>query len=515
MADQFDQVSEENGNRGARNITHRTLSGFFWTFSGTGIQVVLRVLVLALLARLLTPADFGLVGAALIIVSFSEIFSQLGVGSAVVQRPNLEERHLRTGFTVSVLFGVMMAGLLWLLASDIAGFFRMKELTSILRALVLIFPLQGMSVIAESLLQRELQFRPLAGIEVASYAVGYGVVGVSLAFMGFGTWSLVWAYLTQEILRSVILLVVQRHPKSPQFDPCAFKELVSFGGGFSLAQICGTVATQGDNFIVGRYLGVEALGLYSRVYQLMALPATLFTQVVDKVLFPVMAKIQNETERLATAYRRGAALTALLVLPASTVMIVLGPEIIQVGLGAKWTEAVVPFQVLTLGTFFRTGYKMSGTLARAKGAVYDVAWRQGVYAILVVVVAWIAYPYGITGIAIAVVGVLFVQFLLLTHLSIRLTTLGWKDFLIAHVPAVIITLIVGPLALSMTVLLRELHLSEGAVLLSTLSTTFVCIVITVRTIPQVCLGPDALWWVQLLSRSVWPSRNRKIFQTRV
>src|SRR3990172_3086356 len=110
------QASDKNTNLDSQSMTDRTLRGFFWTSTGTGIQVLLRVAVLAVMARLLTPSDFGLVAAASVVVNFSEIFSMFGMGQVVVQRPTIEARHVRTGYTFSLLFGVLLAGLTWLLA---------------------------------------------------------------------------------------------------------------------------------------------------------------------------------------------------------------------------------------------------------------------------------------------------------------------------------------------------------------------------------------------------------------
>src|SRR5947209_9612161 len=140
-------------------MTSRTLGGLFWLFLGTGSQAVLQVLVLAVLSRLLAPADFGLVAAALAVVGFSTIFSQLGIGPAVVQRLDLKPAHLRMGFTLSLLLGFLLAALAWVFAPAIADCFRLPRLIPILRAVSLVFSLQGMSVVAESLLQRDLQFR--------------------------------------------------------------------------------------------------------------------------------------------------------------------------------------------------------------------------------------------------------------------------------------------------------------------------------------------------------------------
>src|SRR5437016_2232474 len=174
-----------------QSMTNRTLSGLFWMSLATGANVVSLLLVLVVLARLLTPAEFGLAAVALMVIGFSTVFSEFGIGPAVVQRPHLRTAHLCSGFTLSVLFGVMIGALIWVTAPAVAGFFRLEELTHILRILAVIFPVQGLAVIADALLQRELRFRCLAVLEVVAVVLGYGVLGVTLATLGFGAWALV------------------------------------------------------------------------------------------------------------------------------------------------------------------------------------------------------------------------------------------------------------------------------------------------------------------------------------
>ena len=474
-------------------------------FTGSGVQAILQWLVLIVLARLLTPADFGLVSAALVVVGLSQNLSQLGVGPAVVQIPQLEARHLRTGFTMSVLFGFLLAGLIWLLSPYIADFFRMQELTPVLRTLSWIFPFSGSSVMAESLLQRELHFRWLAGIQVVSYAVGYGVVGVSLASLGYGVWALVNANLAQTIVKSTILLIVQPCPKRLRIEWSAFKELMYFGGGFTLARISNYVALQGDNLVVGRWLGAAALGLYGRAYQLMVLPATLFGQVLDSVLFPAMAKVQNEPERLATAYRRGVALLGLLILPTSAATFMLAPELIQVFLGPAWRDAVVPFQILTVGMLFRTSYKMSDSLARATGAVYRRAWRQGVYAALVVGGAWIGQRWGITGVSYGVLGAITVNFFLMAELSLRLTAMTWKSLLEVHYPALSLTAIVCLEVWGVALLTKTLALPAIVLLSASGLVVASSLLVLLCLTPKFVLGRDGVWMLKTLNSlySTW------------
>jgi O-antigen/teichoic acid export membrane protein len=480
-------------------LTHSTLRGLVWTFVGSGAQAALQLLVLLILARLLTPRDFGVVAAAMVVVGFSSIFSQLGVGPALVQRPVLETRHVRTAFSLALAFGLGLAGVIWLMAPALARFFRMDALGSVVRALSFVFVLQSGSLVAEALLQRDLRFRRLANIEVVAFVLGFGVVGVALAIGGFGVWALVGAQLGQTFAKTTILLAIQPHSKRPLMDRGAFSDLMAFGSGFTLARIGNYLAGQGDCLVVGRWLGAEALGLYGRSYQLMMLPATLLGQVLDRVLFPAMARIQHHPERLASAYTRGVALIALVVLPCSVSAFILAPELISCLLGPQWHEITIPFQIFALGMLFRTSYKMSDSISRATGAVYRRAWRQGVYALLVIGGAYLGQQWGIAGVAGGVLAAIAVNFLLMAQLSLDLAEMHWRSFWAAHVPALALSAIVGPAVWAFATLLRACTNSPGLVLAATVTSATLVTCSLLWHMPATLLGPSGLWIVQKLA----------------
>src|SRR5699024_6251736 len=133
----------------------------------------------------------------------------------------------------------------------------------------------------------------------------YGIVGLGSAFMGFDYWSLVYAQISQNLIKTLLLILVERHNMKPQLDWESAKELLFFGGGFTIARLSNQFALQADNLVVGRWLGSSALGLYGRAYQLMIMPTDLFGQVMDKVLFPAMARIQNKQKQLSKSFRVG------------------------------------------------------------------------------------------------------------------------------------------------------------------------------------------------------------------
>ncbi|HEU5262480.1 MAG TPA: lipopolysaccharide biosynthesis protein [Gemmatimonadales bacterium] len=479
-------------------LTRRTITGMFWTAWGKGAHGVLQLVVLAVMARLLSAADFGVVSAALVVIGFSHIFSQLGFGPALVQRPTLEQRHLDTAFSASVLFGALLGASIWIAAPAAAEFLRIEGVRPVLRALAWSFPLQGLGVAADSLLRRELRFRWLANLDVAVYGLGYGAVGIGLALAGWGVWALVGAYMAQTLLRSAILLVKRPPSLRRPLEIRAFRDLLYFGGGFTVARAANYVAVQGDNLVVGRYLGPQALGFFGRAHSLMAAPAYGFGTVLDQVLFPAMAKVQHEPARLQTAYRRGVALIALLTLAPSAAIILLGPEVIEVVLGPRWAPVVAPFQILTIGMLFRTSYKMSDSLARSTGAVYRRAWRQVIYAALVLLGAWVGQHWGIAGVAWGTLAALTANFFMMAGLSLSVMGTTWKSFWQAHLPAVRLTAASFPIVWAITTALRHWSAPPPVVLAAATCAAAVTMLLLCWRAPGRFLGPDGVWVLETL-----------------
>ena len=485
------------GNASARpspaSRTERTVAGWFFMSFGTGVQGALTLGVMLVLARLLSPQDFGVVSASLLVIQISMIFTQAGIGPALVQQPALRREHIYTAFTLCLASALALLLVILAYASGIARALGTEALAPVLRSLAWLLPLQALTVVPEFLLRRELQFRVLASIRVISFGAGYGAVGVTVAALGGGVWALVAANAAQHVVSTAMLLARRPHAKRVGVDGRALRELLSFGAGFSLARIGNYLAVYGDKFVAMRWLGPAALGLYERAYQIMAMPAVGIGQVLDDVLFPAMAQIQNESARLAAAYRRCLSGIALLTLPISAIAFVLAPELVAVALGPKWRDTVLPLQVLAFGTLFRTSYKISDSLARAVGAVYRRAWRQWIYATLVVCGGVVGARWGITGLAAGVLVALATNFVLMAHLSLRIVNMTWGEFAAAHVPGIRTGLIVGVVAWSAASAARGLLAPPILVLLAAAGAVALVLGGLWLAAGRWLVGPDGRW----------------------
>lgn len=469
--------------------------------AGNGARAILKIAVLAALGRLLTPAEFGVVAAAGVAVWLSLIFSSLGVGPALIQRSSVDAEHVEAAAAASALFGIATSLIVVALAPAVESLLRVAGLAPILRGLAVVFPLAGLASVAECMLQRELRFGELARAELTSYAIGYGLVGVGLGFAGAGAWALVGAEIAKTAVKTVILLRAVPEARRLRIHLGPLKDLLHFGSGYTVSALSSYAAAQGDNVVVARFLGAAALGIYGRAYELMLVPAQAIGTLLEKVLFPALSRVQEDPARLRLAYRRAMALVALLVMPMSAASIILAPELVNALLGPRWTGVVVPFQVLALGMYFRVAYMIGQAVANATGAVRAVAYRSGAFAALVVAGALAGLRWGLVGVSTGVLGAIAVNFVIVMQLGARVTGLGARSIVGLHLPAALLTLIVGAEAWGVATALHSI----GAPSLVTLSAAALVIlpslVLVVRVLPVV-LGEDGRWLTELLCRSV-------------
>ena len=417
------------------SLSERTLSGLGWSYLSTFTKAFLSLLVLVILARLLTPVDFGLLAIAWIFIMLGNRFGQAFVGPAVIQRAELTDFHIQVGFTLSVLIGIAMAAMIWLLAPFIGDFFRESTATEVLQALSIIFVISGIGSVPAHLLRRDLRFKELMVADVLAYSIGYGLTAIVLAVQGYGVWSLVWGEIMHRAIHAVMTVRYTRMPLHPRWALPEATDLLSRGAGFSLARSFEFIARQGGYFVVGRWLGAGALGYFTRADKLILLPRNYVGQSLFHVLFPAMAQRQQGPERLATIYLHGSEVLSLVALPVSAMLFVCAPEIVSVILGGQWGPVVILLQILAFAVLFQMCDILNFAVIGALGAVYRQSWRQGIHAVLVVGGAWYASRWGLEAVVIVIVGAQVLAYLLLTQLTVSLLAVRWRHLLRCCLPA--------------------------------------------------------------------------------
>ena len=477
-----------------------SLGWITWSSLGLGAVGLGQFVLLAVLARELRdqPEAFGIVTATLIVVGIGRVIHS-SIGPALVQREDVRDDHVGTAFSLGVISAVAMIALLWVLAPAVALFFRDDALMPVMRVMALLFACQAPGLVPEALLQREMRLRELGLAETAGVVVGYLPLGIGGALAGLGVWALVAAILGQALVKSVMFAWLRPHPRRWWPERQAAREIVRYSGGVASAGLCNYAASQGDNLVVGRWMLTSALGVYGRAYQLMAMPAMFLGEVVDRIVFPLLSRVQDDRQQLRLAYARGVSLIASVMTPAAVFGIALAPEIVDVVLGDGWSEVVLPFQVLMGGLVFRTGYKISDMLARATGNVYARAWRQAIFAVLIFGGAFLGKEWGVTGVACGVVAALATNYLMMAWLSIVTTGLPWGRFFALHVRGIVLGSLFGSLAFLAAEVLRAAAMPAWVVLLGGTLGAGAGFGILVRVAPNRVLGGDGVWLVRTLA----------------
>ena len=429
------------------SLTQQTVSAFFWQSGVAAANVVVRAIILILLARYLPARDFGIVAAAMVVSNITRVVTQIGVNKAVIQRSVLSEEHVRSAFLVTVLMAAGATAILAIGAPLFAMPFKLPEVEPVIRLLSVLLLLNGITAVPMALTHRARRFRTSSIIEFLSFLFGYGCVGLILTFAGFGVWSLAFAELGHAAARALMYLLVERPPLGLRLNRAALRDLFEVGSGFSAGQIGNLVATQVDYLLVGRLLGATALGLYSRAYQFLMLPAQLIGTATQTVLFPSIAAIQDQPERVARAYLRATGVVALTTLPISGALIILAPELVRLTLGPRWIGMTLPFQILIATLLFRTSYKISDSVSLALGSMIQRAWRQWIYAGAVALGAWAGAPWGLPGVSAGVGAAVALNFLMMLQLAMRVTGVSarqmWATHLSHALAAVPIVIAVG------------------------------------------------------------------------
>lgn len=482
-----------------RNLTGTALRGGAWLSGAAVVQVCLQLMTVGILARLLTPADFGIVAAAMVVFELTQSIALMGMKPAVVQRAELTDADLRSAHTIATGLSIVLALIVFALATPLAAMLRTPAAAPMLQVLSLVFVIQSQSAVAEGLAARRQQFGLLAVRRALSYLIGYAVIGVGMALMGFGAWALVAAKLGEVTVAAILLSLGCRHPRKPLFDRGRLRQLAAFGSGFSVAEIANSLANQADYFVVARLLGPAALGLYSRSYQIMRLPARLLGNVVEDAAFPGFSAVQNERERLARGLYRSLLLMNTLLFPAAVACAVLSRELIAILLGVQWSGAAPLLALFALALPFRSSQRLASTVSRATGANWRIALGQTIYFLAVLAGAYLGSRWGLEGVVLGVSLAILIQTVFQLELAGRVSGLARSAIAKAHVLPLPATVLFGLALWAAATVLRDWTGSPFLVLVASLTSAALVLGAAALLSPRIFLPGD---W-RLLHDKLW------------
>jgi O-antigen/teichoic acid export membrane protein len=389
-----------NGHEGA--FRERVLRSGAWQALGA---IGARSAILArtvVVARLLTPQAFGLMGLAQFILEGFDACTQLGHSSALVYRREHLAQAYDTAWVMAIVRGLFLAGLVVLAAPYVATFYQQPALRPMIQVIALGLAVQGLSNVYLVEYQRDLDFKCLALFRQAVSLLDFVVV-VTLAWRLRSAWALIIGSVASNAAKCGLSFAVQRRWPRPRFRLNVARELCSYGKFVTGASMVTFLATQLDNAIVGKLLGMEALGFYVLAYSLANMPYNYVTFVVSKVMFPSYSAIQREPERLRAVFLKVLEATAALTIPGAVLLAVLGSHIVGVVYGEKWLPMVGALQILCLQGLLRSLAAAAAPLFLATGRPqYDFYLNLLRLLVMLVAIVPLTLSWGIRGAAVSV-----------------------------------------------------------------------------------------------------------------
>ncbi len=403
-----------------------------------GISMICRQAFLfvttAVLARLLLPSDFGLVGMAAIVTGLVYSVRELGLSAAIVQRAELDDLHLTSSFWANVAGGLALFGICAAVAPVAARFFRNETVAPILIVSSLGLVISSLGIVHRASLLRRLDFKAVAVAEIGT-SVTYGVSAIIMARMGLGVWSMVYGTLLGSAVGVVLWWTGFRWAPAFRFSRQKFLDLFRFGANVMGSGLVGYFNQNVDYLFVGRRLGASPLGIYTLAFKLISFPLTRISFVVTDVTFPAYSRIQEDDARLRRAYIKTLRYISLFAFPVLFGLAILAPEFVRAIYGIKWSDAVLPLQIMcALGMLKSVGTTV-GSVLRAKGRP-DVELKFGLFYLLGMVVAvLVGSNYGIVGVALAITLLAVVAFPLIQFVTNRLILLPVRSYMASISPA--------------------------------------------------------------------------------
>jgi O-antigen/teichoic acid export membrane protein len=329
-----------------RDLKARAIRGGFVRMVALGVTSLLRIGSLIVLARLLEPNDFGLVGMVTVVTGVFELFKDAGLSMATIQRADVTNEQVSTLFWINILVGIILMVLSMAIAPFLVSFYHEPRLLWVAGTLAMGFVFNAAGVQHSAILHREMRFFALTITEVLSLVVSSGV-GIVMAFAGYGYWSLVGMALTLPMASTVFLWLATAWIPGRPHRGIGIRSMIRFGGLITLNSLIVYIAYNFEKLLLGRFWGAAALGLYGRAYQLINIPVNNLNSASGAVLFSALSRLQHDPARLKRYFLKGYSLLLALTLPITIFCALFSDDIILVLLGPKWEDAATIFRLLT------------------------------------------------------------------------------------------------------------------------------------------------------------------------
>lgn len=430
-------------------LKDKAVSGVKWNaigrFSTQGVNFIIGLI----LARLLTPADYGTVGMVGILFAIAQTFIDSGFGSALIRKNDCNDEDYSTAFYFNIVVALICCLGLSIFSPYIAKFFNTPILKDIVRVMSLNMLIGSFAIVHGTKLTHSIDFKSQAKISLVT-AILSGLAGVFMAYKGLGVWSLVYQNLLATILRVIFLFVYTRWLPKRQFSKESFKYLLGFGSKILASSLLHTIYANMTTMIIGKFYTAKDLGYYSRGESLATYPSTNITGILQSVTYPVLSKIQDDDEHLIQSYRKLISMTSMVIFFGMFLLAALAKPVIVTLLTDKWLNAVIYLQVFCFAYMFDHICALNLNILYVKGYSNLVLRLEIIKKAISISMILAAVPFGVLAICVARATYTQIAVVINTYYTGKLFGLGYtkqvKDFvkyllgsLMSILPAYLIT----------------------------------------------------------------------------
>ncbi len=416
--------------------------GVAWSFLREGVTEVLLFPASMVVSRLLTPAEFGITSAALFFIQLAARLSDLGFNAALVRSKVVSREHFTSVFVVNVSVGALAFLVLVFASPFIGAFYNNVAAGQILPIAAFSFLIAPFGAVPGAILTRDMRFRETSIVDW-NYCLTFAVLSIVLAWMGFSYWSLVYARVASVAAQTLTRIYFARWRPSFRFSVDALRDVFSFGIGMHTRRLLDYTSGNFDNLVVGRLMGMDALGLYDKAFSTMSRFLGRMNTGGPTVMFRIFAMIHEEPARFRSAYSKVIMSATLLGFPILAVMAVTGEPLMVILFGANWSPAIVPFQILCAAGALKLLNSYASSAAQASGRVWLEVWRQVTYIVLIVAGLVAFRSWGPPGAAIGVLLATIVMSVMMHVLLRRVTGLTWWEIIRPQVPSLLCAAVVA------------------------------------------------------------------------
>ncbi len=335
------------------NNSQIAVKGAFWFFSSSSIQNGILLILSIVLARLLTPADFGVVMVVLAIQVILQVFSEFGVSIAIVQRKDINDTVIDSAFSCVVFFTMFVSLLIFFLAPFLASFYNTEQLLGLMRWSAVTYVFIGLSSLQTCLLQRSLKFKQISFINVCNHLV-YGFVTVIFAVKHYGPHSIIFGKIVASVLSLIIGYQFTRYLPKSFGSFLEAKQLLAFGIWVSVGRVLATSSARFDTFFIGKILDMSSVGAFNLAHRMVTFFPALLNGVYDKVLFPIYSRSQDNKAKIEDNFWESLMITSLVSLPFPILVIIFADFIVLLFFGQKWSNITVLVRLMSIYSIFIT-----------------------------------------------------------------------------------------------------------------------------------------------------------------